>query len=227
MTRLRPGFELVSRPPSCGAVSFARTSRDAFRCNCRSTNQSARRGAARRLDYGYAKVARRTPPEDAVGAARRRPQAEGRLHLREDRADSGRVPFVAVMESADVGARHDPTNASRVDCARLGRVLGQCEVRSGAVVVREVGPKDPPQMSLVDDDDVVQTRAPDRPDDALDVGILPGRLWSGADGAQAQRVDGSVERRIEGRVPGRGGGTARSSRSGGLRGVAECAVDRH
>jgi hypothetical protein len=65
------------------------------------------------------------------------------------------------MESADFGARHDPTNASRVDRARLGRVLGEREVGSQAVVVREVGPKDRPEMSLVEEDDVVQTLPPD------------------------------------------------------------------
>ena len=119
----------------------------------------------------HAELRPRMPSEQPAGDLRPR----GRLHLREDRADSGRVPFVAVMESADFGARHDPTNASRVDCARLGRVLGQREMRSRAVVIRDVRAKDPPEMPLVEDDDVVETLAPDRPNDAFDVRILPRR----------------------------------------------------
>ena len=55
-------------------------------------------------------------------------------------------------------------------------------------------------MPLVEDDDVVQTLATDGPDDAFDVGILPGRARGGADGREAERFDGSAERRIEGRV---------------------------
>ena len=55
-------------------------------------------------------------------------------------------------------------------------------------------------MPLVEDDDVVQTLAADRPDDAFDVGILPGRAWRGADGREAERFDGAAERRVEGRV---------------------------
>ena len=66
------------------------------------------------------------------------------------------------MESADFGARHDPTDANRMDGARLGRVLGQREMRSRAVVIRDVRAKDPPEMPLVEDDDVVETLAPDR-----------------------------------------------------------------
>jgi hypothetical protein len=47
---------------------------------------------------------------------------------------------------------------------------------------------------------MVQTLAADRPDDALDVGILPGRARGGADGREAERFDGGAERRIERRV---------------------------
>jgi hypothetical protein len=55
-------------------------------------------------------------------------------------------------------------------------------------------------MPLVGDDDVVETLAPDRPNDAFDVRILPRRAWCGADGRQADRVDRPTECGIEGRV---------------------------
>jgi len=55
-------------------------------------------------------------------------------------------------------------------------------------------------MTLVEDDDMVQTLSTDRPDHALDVGILSRRARCGAEGREAERFDGAAERRIEGRV---------------------------
>ena len=48
-----------------------------------------------------------------------------------------------MVEPADFGPRHDPTGAGRVDGARLGRVLAEREVRSRALVVRDVGREAP------------------------------------------------------------------------------------
>jgi hypothetical protein len=115
-------------------------------------------------------------------------------------AGSGRLPFVAMMKLADFGPRHDLPGAGRVDSPGLGRVLAQREVRSRTVVIRDVGAKYASEMSLVEDDDVVQTLAADRAYDALDVGILPRRARGGADGREAERLDGAAERRIEGPV---------------------------
>ena len=53
-------------------------------------------------------------------------------------------------------------------------------------------------MPLIDDDDVVQTLAADRADDAFDVGILPGRARCRADGRETEGLDRPTERRIEG-----------------------------
>ena len=92
-----------------------------------------------------------------------------------------------MVEPADFGPRHDPSGADRIDGASLGRVLAEREVRSRVLVVRDVGSQHPPEMSLIEDDDVVQTLATDGPDDAFDVGILPERAWRGADGCQTER----------------------------------------
>jgi hypothetical protein len=81
-----------------------------------------------------------------------------------------------------------------------GSVLAEREVRSRALVVRDVRSKHPSEMSLIEDDDVVQTLATDGSDDAFDAGILPGRTWGGADGCQAHCLGGAAERRAEGRV---------------------------
>ena len=55
-------------------------------------------------------------------------------------------------------------------------------------------------MPLIEDDDVVQTLAADRADDAFDVGILPGRARCRADGRETEGLDRPIERRVEGRV---------------------------
>ena len=47
-------------------------------------------------------------------------------------AGSGGLPFVAMMEPANFGPRHDPTGSGRVDGARLGRVLAERKVSSRA-----------------------------------------------------------------------------------------------
>ena len=105
-----------------------------------------------------------------------------------------------MVQPADFGPRHDTTGAGRLDGARLGRVLAERKVRSRALVIRDVRSKHLSEMPLVEHDHVVQTLATDGPDDAFDVGILPGRPRCGADRRETARGDGSTECRIEGRV---------------------------
>ena len=113
-------------------------------------------------------------------------------------ARSGGLPFVAVVQTADFGSHHDA--AGRLDGAFHRRILAECEVRARPLVVRDVGPKDPTKMPLIEDDDVVLTLAADRADHAFDVGILPGRARCRADGRETEGLDRPTERRVEGRV---------------------------
>jgi len=55
-------------------------------------------------------------------------------------------------------------------------------------------------MPLIEDDDVVQTLAADRADDAFDVRVLPGRARCRAHGRHTEGLDRPTERRVEGRV---------------------------
>ena len=82
------------------------------------------------------------------------------------------MPFVAVVQTADFGLDHDA--ASRLDGAFRRSILAERQVRPRTLVVRHIGPKDPTKMPLIEDE-VVQTLAPDRADDAFDVGILARR----------------------------------------------------
>ena len=68
------------------------------------------------------------------------------------------------------------------------------------MVVRDVRVEQSSQVPFVEHDDVVETLASDRPDDSLDIGILPGRPRCRANGRQAERRDGAAERGVEDRI---------------------------
>ena len=103
-----------------------------------------------------------------------------------------------MVQTADFRSQHDA--AVRLDGAFHRSILAERKVGARPLVVRDVGPKDSMKMALIEDDDVVQTLAADRADDAFNVGILPGRARCGADGRETEGLDRPTERRAEGRV---------------------------
>ena len=70
-----------------------------------------------------------------------------------------RAPFVSMMKPADLRDLDDPTEHGRGNRPRVRSVLVQRQVRSGAVIVGEVADQDPAQVTLAEDDDMVQTLA--------------------------------------------------------------------
>jgi hypothetical protein len=68
-------------------------------------------------------------------------------------------PNVLTMKSAQYGARI--YDAGSLNLARDRRILVQCPVRSHAVVIVRIVFQNPTQMFLAQDNDVVQTLAPD------------------------------------------------------------------
>ena len=80
-------------------------------------------------------------------------------HAQRNHTRSGGLPFVAVVQTADFGSHHDA--ASRLDGAFHRSILAEHEVCPRLLVVRDVGTKDPTEMPLIEDDDVVQTLAAD------------------------------------------------------------------
>ena len=58
--------------------------------------------------------------------------------------------------------------------ARLRTILAEREMCSALVMILKIARQDAAQVTLVDDDDVIQTFAADRADEALDIWILPG-----------------------------------------------------
>ena len=83
------------------------------------------------------------------------------------------------MEPADLRKRHEFAAADRLHRPSAGRILVERQVTSGAMIIVQVGCQDPPKMTFVKDDDMVETFAPVRTDDALDVRRLPGRTRCG------------------------------------------------
>src|SRR5467141_4126159 len=82
---------------------------------------------------------------------------------------------VAVVESADLRQGKDASLRGWLNGARLGSILLECEMRAGAVVVAEVAAQTTTEVSLIQDDHVVEELAADGADHAFDEGILPGR----------------------------------------------------
>ena len=54
------------------------------------------------------------------------------------------------------------------------RILGQRQMCSEFVVIAGIGPKDPTQMGLAEDDGVIETFPADRADQSLRMPVLPG-----------------------------------------------------
>ena len=64
--------------------------------------------------------------------------------------------------------------AEPLDRPMARRILTQGQMRSNSVVIAGVGSKNPPQMSLAEDDDVIEAFPADRADQSLRMPVLPG-----------------------------------------------------
>jgi hypothetical protein len=65
--------------------------------------------------------------------------------------------------------------ASRSTCSGARRVLAQPQVRARLIVIERIQSQDPSQMPFAIDQDLIQALAPECPDQALNIWILPGR----------------------------------------------------
>ena len=99
-----------------------------------------------------------------------RRRGEGRLRLR-------RVAEVPVVEATDLGQGDHAAVLRWLDRARLRCILLEREMRPRAVVVAQVALQTTSQMSLVQDDDVVEKLAADGADHPLGERVLPGGAW--------------------------------------------------
>ena len=73
----------------------------------------------------------------------------------------GGKPFVTMMEASDLWERDDLAGLGWVYRATLRTILVEREVRSRRVVVLKVGRQHVSQVTLIEDDDVIETFAAD------------------------------------------------------------------
>ena len=78
-----------------------------------------------------------------------------------------------MVQTADLGRLDHLTGVGGRDGAGVGRIFHEGQMGPRAVVVNEVGREDSVQMSLAEDDYMVEKFAADRSDQALDEGVLP------------------------------------------------------
>jgi hypothetical protein len=84
-----------------------------------------------------------------------------------------RLADVAMMQATDFGTLHDPARPGELDGPDVRRVLVEREMSASLVIVPEVVGQDAAQVPFAEDENVVQTFAPDRTDEALGERILP------------------------------------------------------
>src|ERR1019366_7262473 len=78
---------------------------------------------------------------------------------------------VPVMQSAQDCMGDDVPEA--LDRASVRRILSERNMRTPSIVIGGEFRKDPPQLLFVEHDQMIDTLAPDRPDQALNMAILP------------------------------------------------------
>jgi len=79
-----------------------------------------------------------------------------------------------MMQAADLRDGDYLPNPARRDRARVRTILVEREMSATALVVGDVRGQDAAQMTLVENQDVIQTLAANRTDYALNVRVLPG-----------------------------------------------------
>ena len=84
-----------------------------------------------------------------------------------------RLADVAVMQAADFGNLHDPARLGELDGPDVRRILVEREMRASPVIVGEVAGQNAAQVAFAENQNVIQTLAPDRADEPLREGILP------------------------------------------------------
>src|SRR6202048_2009680 len=101
-----------------------------------------------------------------------------------------------MMKSAQDGVRN--YGAGSLNRTRDRRILLQRPMRSNAVVIDRIVFQNSAQMCLAQNDDVIQTLAPDRSDQPFGKAVLPRRSWCdrlvpNAHGAQSACDDGNID----------------------------------
>ena len=87
---------------------------------------------------------------------------------------SGGASFVTMMQAADLWDRNNLASGRLAYGPGLRTILGEREMRPRPMIILNVRRQDAAQMTLIENYDVIETLAPDRANDPLDISVLPG-----------------------------------------------------
>jgi hypothetical protein len=83
------------------------------------------------------------------------------------------------------------------DLARVGRVLSERNMSTYFIIIGSVFGKDSPKVLGVENDQMIRALAPDRPAQAFNISVLPGRAERGGPVPDAHCSHASLERNAE------------------------------
>lgn len=83
--------------------------------------------------------------------------------------------FVVVVQPADLREGDDLAFARRLDLSWLGCILVQAQVRAPSMIIGEIALQQAMQVTLAQNDYMVEAFAAERPDEAFHIWRLPGR----------------------------------------------------
>ena len=98
-----------------------------------------------------------------------------------------------MVQAADLWEGDNVSGRGRLYRTRLGAILAEREMCSALVVILKVCRQHTAQVTLIEDDDVIETFAADRANDALDIGVLPRRSRRGDDPLDSHRLNTIAE----------------------------------
>ena len=81
-----------------------------------------------------------------------------------------------MVQATNFGNLHDLPDLGSLDWPPIRRIFLEGKMSSCAVIVREVGSQQAAQVAFAENQNVIQTLAPDRADEALGERILPGAV---------------------------------------------------
>jgi hypothetical protein len=100
-----------------------------------------------------------------------------------------------MMQATDLGDLHDPARLGELDGSAVRRIFAEREMRARLMVIGEVVGQDAAQMSFAEDQNVIQTLAADRADEALRERVLPRTLRRRKDFVDAHALHSMPKRR--------------------------------
>ena len=98
-----------------------------------------------------------------------------------------------MVEATDFANLDDPGEFWPLDWPTMGRIPVEAQVSACPVVVREVASQGTVEVPFAEDDDVIQTLAPDGADEPLREGVLPGAVRRRQDFTDAHALEALPE----------------------------------